>query len=143
MTPKRKRLIIVVVMGALLTGAAWLASIALRDNIVFFVTPSQIMDEHRTANRLRLGGLVKQGSVIIEGTVTNFTITDETASLHVSYDGALPDLFREGQGVVAEGRIVKGRLVADNVLAKHDETYMPREVKESLEAQGVWQGSER
>ena len=128
------------VIGALLGSAAWLASIALRDNIVFFVTPSQITQEHRDAKRLRLGGLVETGSVKIDGTVTHFTITDERATLPVSYEGALPDLFREGQGVVAQGRISDGRLIADNVLAKHDETYMPREVKESLEAQGIWQG---
>lgn len=142
MTPKTKRLIIIGIIGALLAGAAWLASIALRDNIVFFVTPSEITDAHRTADRLRLGGLVKDGSIQIKGTVTKFIVTDQTATLAVSYDGALPDLFREGQGVVAEGRIINGALVADTVLAKHDETYMPREVKESLEAQGVWQGSD-
>lgn len=140
MTPKAKRLLITLCAGLLLAGAALLASVALRDNIVFFVTPSQMTQTHFEAERLRVGGLVAAQSVSISGTVTRFTITDETASLAVQYDGALPDLFREGQGIVAEGAIENNILIADNVLAKHDETYMPREVKESLEAQGVWQG---
>lgn len=140
MTPKAKRLLVTLSAGVLLAGAASLASFALRDNIVFFVTPSQITDTHYSAKRLRVGGLVAKDSVSIAGTVTSFTITDETANLRVSYDGALPDLFREGQGIVAEGRITDNQLIADTVLAKHDETYMPREVKESLEEQGVWQG---
>lgn len=140
MTPKAKRLLITLVAGALLAGAAGLASVALRDNIVFFVTPSQMTETHYTAKRLRVGGLVAKDSVTIEGTITQFTITDETASLGVRYDGALPDLFREGQGIVAEGAVTNKILIADTVLAKHDENYLPREVKESLEEQGVWQG---
>lgn len=140
MTPKVKRLWLVVIAGALLGGAALLASFALRDNIVFFVTPSQMTPSHIEAKRLRVGGLVADDSVSIAGTVTRFTITDETASLVVKYDGALPDLFREGQGIVAEGRISDNVLIADTVLAKHDENYIPREIKESLEEQGVWKG---
>ena len=140
MTPKVKRLWIVVIAGALLGGAAMLASFALRDNIVFFVTPSQMTPSHMEAKRLRVGGLVADDSVSIAGTVTRFTITDETATLVVSYDGALPDLFREGQGIVAEGRISDNVLIADTVLAKHDENYIPREIKESLEERGVWKG---
>ena len=140
MTPKVKRLWLVVIAGALLGGAALLASFALRDNIVFFVTPSQMTPSHMEAKRLRVGGLVADDSVAIAGTVTRFTITDETATLVVSYEGALPDLFREGQGIVAEGRISDNVLIADTVLAKHDENYIPREIKESLEEQGVWKG---
>ena len=140
MTPKVKRLWLVIIAGTMLGGAAMLASFALRDNIVFFVTPSQMTPSHMEAKRLRVGGLVAEDSVSIAGTVTRFTITDETASLVVNYDGALPDLFREGQGIVAEGRISNNILVADTVLAKHDENYIPREIKESLEEQGVWKG---
>ena len=140
MTPKRKRLMITAVAGVIIACAAWLASVALRDNIVFFVTPSQITDTHLSAKTLRVGGLVAQGSVKIKGTVTAFDITDETARISVRYDGALPDLFREGQGIVAEGPVVDKVLIADSVLAKHDENYMPREVKDALEEQGVWQG---
>ena len=140
MTPKVKRLWLVIIAGAMLGGAAMLASFALRDNIVFFVTPSQMTPSHMDAKRLRVGGLVAEDSVSIAGTLTRFTITDETASLVVNYDGALPDLFREGQGIVAEGRISNNILIADTVLAKHDENYIPREIKESLEEQGVWKG---
>ena len=140
MTPKVKRLWLVIIAGAMLGGAAMLASFALRDNIVFFVTPSQMTPSHMEAKRLRVGGLVADDSVSIAGTVTRFTITDETASLVVKYDGALPDLFREGQGIVAEGRMSNTILIADTVLAKHDENYIPREIKESLEEQGVWKG---
>jgi len=140
MTPKVKRLWLVIIAGAMLGGAAMLASFALRDNIVFFVTPSQMTPSHMEAKRLRVGGLVADDSVSIAGTVTRFTITDETASLVVNYDGALPDLFREGQGIVAEGRMSNTILIADTVLAKHDENYIPREIKESLEEQGVWKG---
>lgn len=142
MSPKTKRFAITAVAGIILALAAWLASIALRDNIVYFVTPSQMTDLHKDAAKLRVGGLVKDGSVIIEGTITAFTITDGTDELAVTYDGALPDLFREGQGIVAEGAMTPSGLVATTVLAKHDETYMPREVKESLQKQGVWQGGE-
>ena len=140
MTPKAKRLWLVIIAGAILGGAAMLASFALRDNIVFFVTPSQMTPSHMEAKRLRVGGLVAKDSVSIAGTVTRFTITDETASLVVNYEGALPDLFREGQGIVAEGRMSNTILIADTVLAKHDENYIPREIKESLEEQGVWKG---
>lgn len=141
MSPKAKRLTLSLIAGALLASAAFLASVALRDNIVFFVTPSEMTAEHKTAKRLRVGGLVQADSVRISGTVTNFVITDNSASLAVRYDGALPDLFREGQGIVAEGALYGDKLIADSVLAKHDENYIPREVKESLEEQGVWQGN--
>jgi len=142
MSPKIKRFAITIIAGLILALAAWLASLALRDNIVYFVTPSQMTESHKDAAKLRVGGLVKDGSVKIQGTVTRFTITDGTADLDVDYDGALPDLFREGQGIVAEGAMRPSGLVATTVLAKHDETYMPREVKESLQEQGVWQGDE-
>ena len=140
MTPKTKRLLVILTAGIMLAGAATLGAIALRDNIVFFVTPSQMTEAHQGAKRLRVGGLVAQDSVTIDATITHFTITDQTAELRVKFDGALPDLFREGQGIVAEGAIVNKVLIADTVLAKHDENYMPREVKESLEEQGIWQG---
>jgi cytochrome c-type biogenesis protein CcmE len=108
---------------------------------VFFYTPSEIpagMEDRA----IRLGGLVKEGSVDIDGLASQFVVTDGVGEIAVSFDGALPSLFREGQGVVAEGRINDSRLTASNVLAKHDETYMPREVAESLKEKGVWQGSD-
>ena len=112
---------------------------ALRENIVFFYTPSEIPADAE-GRAIRLGGLVKTGSVQIDGLTSDFIVTDGDAEIAVRFDGALPSLFREGQGVVAEGRIAAGVLTASNVLAKHDETYMPREVAESLRDKGVWQG---
>ena len=149
MTAKSRRLGFVMAGGLLLAAAVWLVTSALKDNIVFFFTPSELTAQHYEAKRLRIGGLVAENSVEIDGTLSLFTITDETATILVRYDGALPDLFREGQGVVAEGRFARSadaqdRYVfqADTVLAKHDENYMPREVAESLKEQGVWQGGD-
>ena len=113
---------------------------ALRDNIVFFYTPSEISQSKLTSGQsLRLGGLVKDGSVEIEGMQSVFIVTDGTVDITVKYDNALPSLFREGQGVVTEGQIEDGVFIAQNVLAKHDENYMPAEVAEKLKEQGVWQ----
>ena len=139
MSPKQKRLAAILAIAALLAIAATLVLGALRDNIVFFYTPSEIPADAE-GKSIRLGGLVKRGSVDIDGLKSNFIVTDGDAELAVSFDGALPSLFREGQGVVAEGRISNGLLTASNVLAKHDETYMPREVADSLRDKGVWQG---
>lgn len=142
MTAKTRRLWFVLAGAALLGLAAYLVSSALRENIVFFFTPSELNASHYQAERLRIGGLVAEASVKIDGTISQFDITDETQQITVRYDGALPDLFREGQGIIAEGRFVKSVFEADTVLAKHDENYMPREVAESLKEQGVWQGQE-
>ena len=141
MTPKQQRLASVMAITILIGVAVWLVLTALRDNIVFFYTPSEIPAdmEDRT---IRLGGLVKDGSVDIDGLKARFVVTDGDAEIAVSFDGALPSLFREGQGVVAEGRIADGTLTASNVLAKHDETYMPREIADSLKEKGVWQGAD-
>ena len=139
MSPKQKRLAAILAIAALLAIAATLVLGALRDNIVFFYTPSEIPADAE-GKSIRLGGLVKRGSVDIDGLKSNFIVTDGDAELAVSFDGALPSLVREGQGVVAEGRISNGLLTASNVLAKHDETYMPREVADSLRDKGVWQG---
>ena len=113
---------------------------ALKDSIVFFHTPSDIAESKvPPGQRIRLGGLVADGSVKRGGgTDVQFVVTDTIKSVPVSYRGVLPDLFREGQGVVAEGVIdAQGRLTADTVLAKHDENYMPPEVAEALKAKGV------
>ena len=141
LSPKTRRMMAITIVAALLGGALALVLGALRDNIVFFYTPSEIpLDVEGRA--IRLGGLVKTGSVSIDGLKSRFTVTDGEAEIAVSFDGALPSLFREGQGVVAEGRITGGTLTASNVLAKHDETYMPREVADSLREKGIWQGQE-
>ena len=140
MTAKSKRLVIIACIAALLGIAVMLVLGALRDNIVFFYTPSEISQSKLTSGQsLRLGGLVKDGSVEIEGMKSVFIVTDGTVDITVKYDNALPSLFREGQGVVTEGQIEKGVFIAQNVLAKHDENYMPAEVAEKLKEQGVWQ----
>ena len=141
MTPKQKRGFSIVAIAGLLGIALMLVLGALRDNIVFFYSPSEI-DSATPRKAIRLGGLVKEGSVTISGLDSVFTVTDGSAEIKIRYANALPSLFREGQGVVAEGRLVNGVLVASNVLAKHDETYMPKEVADSLKKQGVWQGAD-
>ena len=143
MTRKQRRFAMIAAAGAVLAVSAALVLVALRDQIVFFYSPSEIAEKGpEPGTRLRLGGLVVEGSVKRDpdGSVS-FAITDTAASVPVSYRGILPDLFREGQGIVAEGVLTSGGgLSAENVLAKHDENYMPREVAEALKAQGVWQG---
>ena len=140
MTNKSKRLAVFAVIAALLSGGVVLVLSALQDNIVLFFTPSELTPEKMTAKQLRIGGLVKEGSVQIDGLEARFSITDSAAVVSVLYTGALPDLFREGQGIIAQGRFEDNIFRAENVLAKHDETYMPREVAESLKEQGVWKG---
>ncbi len=145
MTRKGKRLTLIAGAMAVLGVAAGLMLFALRDNIVFFYTPSELAKKQVAAGaRLRIGGLVKEGSVVKNGQDVNFTITDKTSDLAVSYTGLLPDLFREGQGVVVDGVLRQGGgFRADNVLAKHDERYMPRDVADALKKQGVWQGEKK
>ena len=141
MTAKSKRLFVIVAIASLLGIAAMLVLGALRDNIVFFYTPSEIIQSDRSSlQQLRLGGLVKDGTVKIEGMQSVFIVTDGNVDITVRYNNALPSLFREGQGVVAEGQIENGIFMAQNVLAKHDENYMPAEVADKLKQQGVWQG---
>ena len=141
MTAKSKRLFVIAAIASLLGIAAMLVLGALRDNIVFFYTPSEINQSDRQSGRqLRLGGLVKDGTVRIDGMQSVFVVTDGSANITVRYNNALPSLFREGQGVVAEGRVENGIFIAQNVLAKHDENYMPAEVADKLKEQGVWQG---
>ena len=140
MTGKSTRLAVFAVIAALLSGGAFLVLSALQDNIVLFFTPSELTPEKTTARQLRIGGLVEEGSVQINGLEARFSITDSAAVVNVLYTGALPDLFREGQGIIAQGRFENNIFRAENVLAKHDETYMPREVAESLKEQGVWKG---
>jgi cytochrome c-type biogenesis protein CcmE len=138
MTRKQRRLSMIAASGAVLALAAALVLIALRDQIVFFYSPTEAL---APGSRVRLGGLVVDGSVkrAEDGSVS-FAITDTANEIEVSYRGLLPDLFREGQGIVAEGVLTAARtLNAESVLAKHDENYMPREVVEALKAQGRWQ----
>jgi cytochrome c-type biogenesis protein CcmE len=118
----------------------------LRDTIVFFHTPKEVIEKQVAAGkRIRLGGLVAEGSLKRgEGLTISFAITDTAKTIPVRYTGILPDLFREGQGVVAEGKLDgNGRFLADTVLAKHDENYMPPEVAKALKEQGMWQHTGR
>ena len=141
MTRKQRRMIIIGGSLAMLTIAAALVLNALRDSIVFFSTPSMVAEKPvATGKRFRLGGLVQPGSLKCgAGAAISFDVADGSAKMSVAYKGILPDLFREGQGVVAEGALDgAGTFKADTVLAKHDETYMPKEVADALKKQGHW-----
>ncbi len=138
---KQRRAILVLVAVAVLGLATGLVLYALRDGIVFFYTPSEIAAKSvAPGQRFRLGGLVALGSVKRHAeAAVSFAVTDLEKTMLVSYTGQLPDLFREGQGVVAEGALdVHGQFIADTVLAKHDENYMPKEVADALKKKGVW-----
>tara|TARA_R110002095_G_scaffold23402_1_gene24803 strand:- start:71 stop:535 length:465 start_codon:yes stop_codon:yes gene_type:complete len=142
MTPKRKqRLIFVMVLLVGFGAAIGLALFAFQKNLLYFYSPSQIASgEVETGQMFRLGGLVVEGSVERkdDGITTLFDLTDTAGSITVSYKGLLPDLFREGQGIVAQGKInQQGVFVAQEVLAKHDENYMPPEVAEALKETGA------
>ena len=135
MTPRHKRMTLVASILAGVSLAAWLGMQAFRGNVMFFFNPSQIAaGEAPAGERFRLGGMVEKGSV--ERTAGSldirFLVTDFKHTVRVKYSGILPDLFREGQGVVAHGRLQDGTFVADEILAKHDEKYMPPEVARSL-----------
>ena len=141
MTRRQRRLTLIGSALAVLALSAGLVLIALQDSIVFFNSPTDLLDKHvKPGQRMRIGGLVKEGSVRRGDDLrVRFEVTDGTSSIPVTYQGLLPDLFREGQGVVAEGALDgAGTFLADSVLAKHDETYMPREVADALKKQGHW-----
>jgi cytochrome c-type biogenesis protein CcmE len=141
-TRKGRRLVLIGLAGAVLAAAAALVLTALNDTIVFFNAPTQIVETPPApGTRLRLGGLVEAGSVKRDGSNVTFAVTDGVNKVDVTFTGLLPDLFREGQGVIAEGSLgTDGVFRADSVLAKHDETYMPKEVADALKKQGTWKG---
>jgi cytochrome c-type biogenesis protein CcmE len=142
MTRKQRRATFIGLAVGILCLAVFLVMFALRDTIVFFHTPNEVVEKQIPAGkRIRLGGLVAQGTIERgQGLTVTFAITDTLKTIPVSYTGILPDLFREGQGVVAEGKLdPAGRFFADTILAKHDENYMPPEVAKALKQQGVWQ----
>ena len=140
MTRKQKRLAVIAGLAVVVALAAALVLTALRDQIVFFYSPADVIAKDVAVGQpIRLGGLVKDGSWTREGQENLFTITDGAQDIVAHYVGILPDLFREGQGVVAEGSLgPDGRFEATNVLAKHDENYIPKEVVDALKAQGEW-----
>jgi cytochrome c-type biogenesis protein CcmE len=141
MTRKQRRLVLIGSgLGVLAVSVALMLN-AFRDSIVFFNSPSDVVERHvPPGTRIRLGGLVKDGSIVRGNNLAvRFDVTDGKSEIPVNYQGVLPDLFREGQGVVAEGEIGgSGVFNADTILAKHDEAYMPKEVADALKKSGHW-----
>ena len=144
MNPKYRRLFITIIIVLTLGLATKLILMALEENIVYFYTPNDLIekfgDTQNIQNKIRIGGLVLESSIKKEGGETIFIITDRKKEVKVVFDGSLPDLFREGQGIVAEGIFKNNNFVASEVLAKHDENYMPPEVADALKKNNVWKG---
>lgn len=144
MNPKYRRLFIITLIICTLGIATQLILMAIRDNIVYFYTPNELINKYginkNIKNKIRVGGLVLEDFVVKNKNFVNFTITDKKDEIRVTFDGQLPDLFREGQGIVAEGFFQNNKLVASQVLAKHDENYMPPEVADALKKNGAWKG---
>lgn len=140
---KKKRRIQLIVLGfALLIAASVLIGFAAKDGINFFRSPSQVAEKMPLSTEVfRLGGLVAEGSLRQSGESYSFDVTDGGATIGVSYKGILPDLFSEGQGMIGQGRMVGGVFVAQEILAKHDENYMPKEVADALKEQGLYKPS--
>jgi cytochrome c-type biogenesis protein CcmE len=141
-TRKQRRLVLIGGSLGVLALAAALVLTALRDSIVFFNSPTDVVEKQvQPGTRIRLGGLVKPGTLErADNLQVRFEVTDGKSAIRVAYRGILPDLFREGQGVIAEGALEPGGQLfkADSVLAKHDENYMPKEVADALKRQGHW-----
>ncbi len=146
MKRKHRRLTFILTGLVLLGAAAALVLIAFEDSLVFFYIPSDLAEKDiPEGRRFRIGGLVEEGSVtrLADGLTVSFRVTDLSETVPVTYKGMLPDLFREGQGVVAEGHLdASGVFTAETILAKHDENYMPREVADALKKSGKWKGAE-
>ncbi|WP_076448501.1 cytochrome c maturation protein CcmE [Roseivivax lentus] len=141
---KKRRIQIVALTAVALMASTALIGYAMRDGINFFRSPSQVAEAPPAPNEVfRIGGLVEEGSLKRgQGETVSFSVTDGGASVPVTYRGVLPDLFEENQGMVGTGRLVDGTFEASEILAKHDETYMPKEVVDALKAQGVYQEPE-
>ena len=144
MNAKYRRLFITIIIVLILGLATKLILMALEDNIVYFYTPNDLIekfgDTQNIQNKIRIGGLVLESSIKKEDEKTIFMITDRKKEVRVVFDGPLPDLFREGQGIVAEGMFKNNNFIASEVLAKHDENYMPPEVADALKKNNVWKG---
>jgi cytochrome c-type biogenesis protein CcmE len=147
MKPKYKRLLILFLILSILGVATKLVLMALKENIIYFYTPNELKKKYGNVknieNKIRIGGLVLEDSVVINKNESIFEITDKKDNIKVFFKGQLPDLFREGQGIVAEGILKDNKLIANQVLAKHDENYMPPEVADALIKNGVWQGEKK
>ena len=144
MNPKHRRLFITIIIVLTLGLATKLILMALEDNIVYFYSPNDLIEKfgntQNIQNKIRIGGLVLESSIKKEGEKTIFIITDRKKEVKVVFEGPLPDLFREGQGIVAEGMFKNNNFIASEVLAKHDENYMPPEVADALKKNNVWKG---
>lgn len=144
MNAKYRRLFITIIIILTLGLATKLIFMALEDNIVYFYTPNDLIekfgDTKNIQNKIRIGGLVLESSIKKEGEKSIFMITDRKKEVKVVFKGPLPDLFREGQGIVAEGMFQNNNFIASEVLAKHDENYMPPEVADALKKNNVWKG---
>ena len=138
LSPKARRGIGIGIVGAILGLAVMLTLTALEDTVVYFYDPSALADKPLDNRLIRVGGLVVEGSVDTASTPITFSLSDGAASVDVAYGGILPDLFREGQGIIAEGRYDGTLFTAETVLAKHDENYMPKEIADSLKDKGLW-----
>ncbi len=138
---KQRRIQVILVAAVALVLATGLIGYAMRDGINFFRAPSQVAEEPPAATEVfRLGGLVEEGTLVRgQGETVTFSVTDGGASIPVAYTGVLPDLFEEGQGMVGTGKYIDGVFQASEILAKHDETYMPKEVIDALKEQGVYE----
>ena len=146
MTPKSQRLLILLFFIILLFVATFLVLKSLEDSIVYFFSPTEIkdkiiMNDNKLTKNIRVGGLVKKNSVLKNGKNVIFKISDGSNEIVINYEGILPDLFREGQGVVAFGKVNKNSFKAIEILAKHDENYMPKEVSDMLKNNGTWKGN--
>ena len=137
---KQRRIQIIALATVALIGATALVGYAMRDGINFFRSPTQVVEDPPTAGEVfRIGGLVEEGSIVRgQGETVTFRVTDMNQSIPVAYTGVLPDLFGEGEGMVGTGSMVDGTFQATEILARHDETYMPAEVVDALKEQGVY-----
>ena len=140
MTQKKNRLFGLMLFFIPLSLGVFFLMSALKSNIVYFISPSELVNSNNINQKLRLGGLVEEGSIISKGKLVKFRITDGNKSVSVQYNGILPDLFKEKQGVIVEGEFDSLIFNASNLLAKHDENYIPKEVANSLKQQGLWKG---
>ena len=140
MTPKNNRLFGLMLFFIPLSLGVFFLMSALKSDIVYFISPSELINSNNINQKLRLGGLVEEDSIIINGKLVKFRITDGNKSVLVQYNGILPDLFKEKQGVIVEGEFDSLIFNANNLLAKHDENYIPKEVANSLKQQGLWKG---
>ena len=140
MTSKKNRLFGLILFFIPLSLGVFFLMSALKSNIVYFISPSELINSNNINQKLRLGGLVEEDSIVINGKLVKFRITDGYKSVIVQYNGILPDLFKEKQGVIVEGEFDSLIFNANNLLAKHDENYIPKEVANSLKQQGLWKG---